>query len=588
MGTSGEPSVKAGDIVEGRYRIIKQIDDGGMGTVFLAEHVLIKRRVAIKILHSELAVDTEVIERFMNEASAAGTLGHPNIVESTDMGFTRDDTPFIVFEYLEGSLLTDEIYRVGGLPLRRALTIANQIASALEAAHQAGIVHRDLKSDNVFLTDREGVSDHVKVLDFGISRFLTGNDSSRQRKMVIGTPEFMAPEQIMNPEGVDNRTDVYALGVVLYEMLTARRPFKNAGDTDALLHQIVHEPPPPLALADAPPGLEQMILYQMLGKDPARRYQSMKEVEGALEAFSSVLRESQMTTPVPAKSTRPPTLPKVSPPARTAAESPLRRSASRRRLRLGWLAAAIVVAAAGVALTFVDTKPQAVATSSVALAPIAEKLGGTIDTAATGLHLRAEGLATSPILRAAIVTDAATVRDMAKSDFLLTPKPNETIEIFQLANDKRISLLRLPPASAPSTATATTTTLQTDGRELVIVTTAPVARQGGEIGGLVVLSLSVDLGPTRSALTGQVLLAKLSGLANPIVLVGTEPAPPGQDVSVPIPTHELSPSVVLAAVIAHPVEVDGSQVFHFAAVGCWVLAGALALIFLRFLIRRAT
>jgi eukaryotic-like serine/threonine-protein kinase len=222
--------LKAGDIVEGRYRILKTIDDGGMGIVFLAEHVLIKRRVAIKILHSELATDPEVIERFMNEASVAGTLGHPNIVESTDMGFTRDDVPFIVFEYLEGSLLTEEIYRVGGLTVRRALRIAHQIASALEAAHNAGIIHRDLKSDNVFLTHRDGALDHVKVLDFGISRFLgSDSDNSQQRRIVVGTPEFMAPEQILTPETVDNRADIYALGVLLYEMLTARRPFNNQG-----------------------------------------------------------------------------------------------------------------------------------------------------------------------------------------------------------------------------------------------------------------------------------------------------------------------------------------------------------------------
>ena len=157
MGTSSgrEAVVKTGDVVEGRYRIIHALDEGGMGTVFLAEHMLIKRRVAIKILHPELATDANMIERFMNEARAAGTLGHPNIVESTDMGFTREQVPYIVFEYLEGTLLIDEIYRLGGLPVRRALRIANQIASALHAAHNAGIVHRDLKSENIFLTDKD-------------------------------------------------------------------------------------------------------------------------------------------------------------------------------------------------------------------------------------------------------------------------------------------------------------------------------------------------------------------------------------------------------------------------------------------------
>src|SRR5690242_14544939 len=167
-----EAIVKPGEIVEGRYRILRLLGEGGMGSVFLAEHALIKRRVAIKILHPELAADADVIERFMNEARAAGTLGHPNIVESTDMGFTRDEVPYIVFEYLEGSLLVDEIYRSKGLRVPRAIRIAYQIASALQAAHNAYIVHRDLKSENIFLTFREDTSgDHVKVLDFGVSRF---------------------------------------------------------------------------------------------------------------------------------------------------------------------------------------------------------------------------------------------------------------------------------------------------------------------------------------------------------------------------------------------------------------------------------
>ena len=289
MGNFGgrEAVVKTGDVVEGRYRIIKTLGEGGMGTVFLAEHALIKRRVAIKVLHPELATDPNVIERFMNEARAAGTLGHPNIVESTDMGFTHDHVPYIVFEYLEGTLLTDEIYRVGGLPVRRAVRIAQQIASALQAAHNAGIVHRDLKSDNIFLTDKDDALDHVKVLDFGISRFLEVDDEQTRRGMVMGTPEFMAPEQITAPDSVDRRADVYALGVILYEMLSARRPFSNDEDPRALLHRIVHTDPPPLQRPEVPHAMVEMIFHKLLAKEPAYRYQSMLDVEAALDAFTT-------------------------------------------------------------------------------------------------------------------------------------------------------------------------------------------------------------------------------------------------------------------------------------------------------------
>jgi eukaryotic-like serine/threonine-protein kinase len=285
MGNTRDVVVKTGDVVEGRYRIIKTLGAGGMGTVFLAEHALIKRRVAIKILHQDLATDANVVERFMNEARAAGTLGHPNIVESTDMGFTHDHVPYIVFEYLEGTLLTDEIYRVGGLPVRRAVRVAEQIASALTAAHNASIVHRDLKSDNIFLTDKDDALDIVKVLDFGVARFLELDD--RQRNMIMGTPEFMAPEQIVSPESVDKRADIYALGVILYEMLTARRPFSNDEDPRQLMHRIVHEEPPPMLRPEVPHALCSIIVDKLLAKDPANRYQSMADVAAALEQFSS-------------------------------------------------------------------------------------------------------------------------------------------------------------------------------------------------------------------------------------------------------------------------------------------------------------
>jgi serine/threonine-protein kinase len=301
-----EPVVKTGDLVEGRYRIIKTLGAGGMGTVFLAEHVLIKRRVAMKVLHPDLAADAHVVERFMNEARAAGTLGHANIVESTDMGFTEGQVPYIVYEYLEGTLLTDEIYRVGGLPVRRAVRIATQIASALDAAHRANIVHRDLKSDNVFLTDKDDALDHVKVLDFGVSRFLETEE--RQRNAVVGTPEFMAPEQITDPAHVDKRADIYALGVIIYEMLTARRPFSVDDDPQLLMHHIVTKAPPPLLRNEVPHGLSTMILDKLLAKDPDDRYQTMGDVQAALEQF---VTRGDGTQPIPRRRSAP--IPAVAP-----------------------------------------------------------------------------------------------------------------------------------------------------------------------------------------------------------------------------------------------------------------------------------
>jgi len=301
--------VKPGEVVEGRYKVIKPIAEGGMGTVFLAEHWLIKRRVALKFLHQELAADATAIRRFMNEALAAGTLGHPNIVESTDMGFVRD-VPYIVYEYVDGELLANEIAKLGKLPIARTLKIAWQIASALDAAHEAGIVHRDLKSDNVFL-----VGDQVKVIDFGISRFLEATDKTAAGANLIGTPEFMAPEQVTAPDKIDKRVDIYALGVLVFEMLCGTVPFvlerrPNAPQPDieaahALLARIIHEPPPPLDCEGAPIGLGEMVREKLLAKDPANRYASMKDVQGALEAFAGVLPSGRVTivprakTPVP-------------------------------------------------------------------------------------------------------------------------------------------------------------------------------------------------------------------------------------------------------------------------------------------------
>jgi eukaryotic-like serine/threonine-protein kinase len=271
------------EVLDGRYRVIRLLADGGMGTVFLAQHVLIKRQVAIKVLHAELAKDRAMIDRFLQEAAAAATLGHPHIVESTDMGFTRDGVPYIVFEYLQGCLLTEEIRRLGRLPVRRALVIARQIASALDAAHSAHIAHLDLKTDNVFLTDRGESIDHAKLLDFGISRFLEVDRETTQPDLLIGTPEYMAPEQVTSPGEVDCRADIHALGVLLYVMLTGHCPFTGR-DPLTVLERIVDEPPPPLD-RPVPLALHELLFLGLLVKDREQRLQTMREVIGVLDTL---------------------------------------------------------------------------------------------------------------------------------------------------------------------------------------------------------------------------------------------------------------------------------------------------------------
>jgi len=590
----GDPSafrhavVKAGDIVEGRYRIGDVLGEGGSGTVFLAEHVLIKRRVALKVLHPDLATDAEVVQRFMNEARAAGTLGHPNIVESTDMGFTRDNIPYIVFEYLEGSLLTDEIYRIRGLPMRRAIRIAYQIASALEAAHNAGIVHRDLKSDNVFLTDREDVSDHVKVLDFGISRFAElEKDSSRPRpNWVMGTPEFMAPEQITAPDRVDRRADVYALGVILYEMLAGRYPFRADHDPHAVLHQVVHDPPPPLKVPNLVPGLQEMIFTKLLVKEPDRRYQSMKDVQAALEAFHLVTRPADSMTPlsVPIPRMTPTDLPTPVP----SGEIEVRPSAQvrldeRRGRGLGWLLAALVAGAGGAALYALQAQegggidPNALG----AVRTAADKLATQLDGEAKAAHLRASGIAQTPMLRAAIETDAATLKDMVGSDFIFTPKEGEVVEVFQLRDKQAVSLLRIPEtAPALEPLERGQTRIAATGDDLAVLVSEPVLRQDGSLGGIVVVSGRMSLQPVKQAFAAHAGQATLLGLAAPITLARGDGA--GSPTTIPVAAGDLKLSV---SATVPQTRSDAEQLYRIPSFAALGMSGALFLMFLVTLLR---
>ncbi len=573
-------TLNAGDTVEGRYKIIREIDRGGMGTVFLAEHQLIKRRVALKLLRADLAEDPGVLDRFMNEARAAGTLGHPNIVESTDMGFTREGVPYIVFEFLEGSLLSSEIYRVHGLPVRRTLRIARQIASALHAAHSAGIIHRDLKSDNVFLTDRDDAADHVKVIDFGISRFIAAEDDARNRAMVIGTPEFMAPEQITDPESVDGRADIYALGVILYEMLAARRPFPADPDPDVVFRRIVDEAPPALGVGDLPPGLEMMLMERFLAKRAEDRFESMRDVEGALAAFAGVVRPAgRDSAPIPIASapfgSSETTI--------TASTNPVALPAAPKRASFGWLVAAVMAAAAGFALLTAEPGKAATDDATFVLHGDADKIAATVDSAVRAAQLRIDGLAQAPMLRAGIETDERTVRDMLKDDFKLQLNPGEAFELVQIRGSAMVPMVRVPEGPALAAPGDHAPHLHVGTHGLAALVTTPVTTQRGAVGGAIVLEVPIDLTATASQIGAHATAATMQGLGSPLALVEGAAAP-GSAATIPVPfAKELNVTATLhATVLDKPKPARG---LVYVRLACWILSGLLAIAYLANLLR---
>ncbi|MDB4943374.1 MAG: Serine/threonine protein kinase PrkC, regulator of stationary phase, partial [Labilithrix sp.] len=243
-----------GSTISDRYLIERLLGEGGMGAVYQAEHTLMHKRMAVKVLHADMGLLPEVVARFEREAMAAAHIDHPNIAAATDFGKTDEGAFYLVLEFIEGTSLRDLIHRDAPLSALRTLKIVRQIASALQRAHAMGIVHRDLKPENVMLVDREGDPDFVKVLDFGIAKVPVneiaglasgGGVALTQLGVVYGTPEYMAPEQAAGQE-VDARADLYAVGVMAYEMLCGVRPFEHESKV-ALMGMHVTAPVPPMA-----------------------------------------------------------------------------------------------------------------------------------------------------------------------------------------------------------------------------------------------------------------------------------------------------------------------------------------------------
>ena len=284
----GERSLD-GTILLDRYRIVERLGAGGMGVVYVAEHIALKKRCAIKVLADEYAGKQDIVERFLQEARAASMIAHENVVEITDYGQTPSGSVFFVMEMLVGEDLAHTVARHGPLPWERVRPIMVQICRALAAAHDKGIIHRDMKPENCFRIERAGTTDFIKVLDFGIAK-VTGDESEgkglTKTGMIFGTPEYMSPEQAQGMK-VDHRADIYAVGIILYELLTGKVPFSADTFMGVLTKHMFEVPVAPSSLAPGiTPEVESVIL-KALQKDREHRFSTMREFLAAIESVGS-------------------------------------------------------------------------------------------------------------------------------------------------------------------------------------------------------------------------------------------------------------------------------------------------------------
>ncbi|HXQ27876.1 MAG TPA: serine/threonine-protein kinase [Gemmatimonadales bacterium] len=267
-----------GQVVADRYHVLKKLGEGGMGQVYLAEHVKMGRRSAIKVMNPSMVHDPDAVSRFNREAANASRITHPNVCAIYDFGETPEGLIYLAMEFIEGEPLTELLRREDALPAARAAHIFIQVADALQAAHDLGIVHRDLKPDNIMLTRGRDGSDVVKVVDFGIAKAMGGDDTQKVTKtgLVVGTPEFMSPEQLAGDK-VDGRSDTYSLALVFFRMLTGKLPFEASTVQETMIKRLTDEP---TTLAAARPDLDfpaglQATLDAALTRNPVERYQTV-------------------------------------------------------------------------------------------------------------------------------------------------------------------------------------------------------------------------------------------------------------------------------------------------------------------------
>jgi hypothetical protein len=353
-----------GSILAERYHVLKKLGEGGMGQVYLAEHVKMGRRSAVKVMHPAMVNDADAIGRFNREAANASRINHPNVAGIYDFGETNDGLVYLAMEFIEGETLTELLKANGALPPQRAAEIARQTAEALNVAHEMGIVHRDLKPDNIMITKDHDGNDCVKVVDFGIAK-AAGSEAQNVTRtgMVVGTPEYMSPEQLSGDK-LDGRSDLYSLGLVTFNMLTGKLPFPSDTTQSAMIMRLTDRPRP-LAFMKGDvtwPAELQAVMDRVLERDASLRYPKARDFGRALVEAARLVatRPSTADGTKIMESVQAPPAPPIGAAARRSAP------ASPRTRRTAMIVGGVVVAAALAAGAFFMTRPSSTSTAGTA------------------------------------------------------------------------------------------------------------------------------------------------------------------------------------------------------------------------------